>query len=49
MMECLRRVNEQTRRAVTDAITTLLGGTVSTVVNLWYISERRALDCFCHQ
>ena len=33
-MECLRRINEQTTRR--DAITTPLGGTVSTVVNLLY-------------
>ena len=45
-MECLRRINEQTTRR--DAITTPLGGTVSTVVNLLY-SYRRALDSCCHQ
>ena len=33
-MECLRRINKQTTRS--DEITTPLGGTVSTVVNLLY-------------
>ena len=49
VIECLRRINEQTTRR--DAITTSSWWdrhSVSTVVNLLY-SERRALDSCCHQ
>ena len=45
-MECLRRINEQTTRR--DAITTPLGGIVSTFANLCN-SVCRALDSYCHQ
>ena len=45
-MEFLRRINEQTMHR--DAITTPLGGIVSTFANLCN-SEHRALDSCCHQ
>ena len=45
-MECLCRIHEQTMSH--DAKYMPLGGTISTVANLWY-SEHRTLDSSCHQ